>query len=713
MLTNRLIAGSWTLCLCLSAQTGQDRPEAPAAVLRTSAAEFQVVRTGYVRASLIRNGETLTLDDPAEEAGDRLWVNGALASTPEYGLQNVRRTEFRSGAGVQGQRLTVRARVMAAGLTLDRILTVETRANLPNLAVITLRYANTSRRDVRIDRIEFGRHRFNAALAGPAARPFDAWTFQGASRKWGEGEVSAVDAKFERANLMGVVQGPEGEGGGIPVVAFWTRRVGVAAGHVEPAPVVLSLPVRVAEDGRIETAIAVEPAIRLRPGQSYRTPRGFVAVYRGDFYEALSTYARAVPLAPQAAIPQSYEAAWCGWGYRFDVTPALMLGTIPKLKELQFHWATLDDGWFRTYGDWEPRPDTFPGRSLQEMVEEFHRQGIRVQIWWYPLAVEDGERRYESHEYRVSTVAARHPDWLILDKNGKHARFGRGLAALCPALPEVQQYHKLLTARYLRDWDFDGHKLDVVYSVPACYNPKHHHLRPEESTEAMGKVYRAIYETSLELKPDSVTQICPCGTTPNVAWLPFMNQAAAADPVGSPQVRQRIKMYKALLGPRAAVTGDHVEYTGENFTGTDFASTVGLGGIPGTRFTWPGPGPRPNSLLDSAKDITFHKWFSVYQSKLLSKGTFRNLYVYGYDYPEAYAVEKDGRMYYAFFAPAKGDGAASGRWRGEIELRGLRAGRHRVVDYVHGVELGSVDAANPRMHVEFERHLLLEVESLR
>jgi len=29
---------------------------------------------------------------------------------------------------------------------------------------------------------------------------------------------------------------------------------------------------------------------------------------------------------------------------------------------------------------------------------------------------------------------------------------------------------------------------------------------------------------------------------------------------------------------------------------------------------------------------------------------FKNLYVYGYDSPEAYAIEKDGRMYTRFFS---------------------------------------------------------------
>ena len=137
----------------------------------------------------------------------------------------------------------------------------------------------------------------------------------------------------------------------------------------------------------------------------------------------------------------------------------------------------------------------------------------------------------------------------------------RNLATLCPALPEVQDYYKQLTERFIRDWDFDGHKLDNIYTPPLCYNPKHHHKSPYDSVYAMGDVYKTIFDTTRALKPDSVTQSCPCGTPPSLAWLRYMDQAVTADPVGSIQVRRRVKMYKALLGPRAAIYGDHVELT--------------------------------------------------------------------------------------------------------------------------------------------------------
>ena len=34
-----------------------------------------------------------------------------------------------------------------------------------------------------------------------------------------------------------------------------------------------------------------------------------------------------------------------------------------------------------------------PARAMQDMVKKFHEQGIKVQLWWLPLAVEDGKNR--------------------------------------------------------------------------------------------------------------------------------------------------------------------------------------------------------------------------------------------------------------------------------------------------------------------------------
>jgi alpha-galactosidase len=236
----------------------------------------------------------------------------------------------------------------------------------------------------------------------------------------------------------------------------------------------------------------------------------------------------------------------------------------------------------------------------------------------------------------------------------------------------------------------------------------------------MGDVYKEIFQTTRALKPQSVTQSCPCGTPPSLAWLPFMDQAVTADPVGAVQVRRRIKMYKALLGPEAAVYGDHVELSamtkiktkeGDDYIehGDDFASTIGAGGVVGTKFVWPDPGPKYKDVtLTAAKEERWKKWIGLYNQKMLSKGEFRDLYVTGYDVPEAYAIEKDGKMYYAFFTPS------SSPWKGEVELRGLKPGKYRVSDYGEGKDLGAVDAASngtAKLAAEFKDHLLLEVSA--
>jgi alpha-galactosidase len=499
--------------------------------------------------------------------------------------------------------------------------------------------------------------------------------------------------------------------------------VGLAIGHLETLPLALSIPVQTTADERVDAAVDVPASTTLKSGESFSTPRTFVTVFHGDYYEPLSTWSHAVEregLTRPKNNEENYAVNWCGWGYESDVTAKQMTDTIPKLKDLGIHWATLDDRWFDNYGDWRPRKDTFGGNAIQQMVSDFHKQGIEVQLWWLPLAVEDGKFKYGDHKYVVSDVVKEHPDWLILDEKGQPARMTRNLATLCPALPEVREYYKKLTERFIRDWNFDGHKLDNIYSTPRCYNPKHHHKSPLESVYAMGEVYKTIFETTRALKADSVTQSCPCGTPPSLAWLRYMDQAVTADPVGSVQVRRRIKMYKALLGPSAAIYGDHVELTritgantgSEQDIGDDFASTLGTGGVLGTKFTWPDYGPKlKNVYLNSRKEAHWKKWITLYNEKMLSKGHFLDLYVYGYDAPEAYAIEKGGAMYYAFYAPvATGKGRKDGKWSGEVELRGLSNRTYHVTDYVGGEDFGTVTGPTGKLHVDFTGALLLEVK---
>jgi alpha-galactosidase len=684
--------------------------------ITSSTAEFQILPSGYIQAALVKGSQRRTLDE-AEAGkpmnGNYVVVGGKpVAFVPDFSGAKIGEAIGKMG---RGRRVEIPASALAAGnAKLEADLVVEVYDDFPNIAFSTVQYKNVGTDEIKIDEAVAQRHRFTSHVAQGA--PYDMWSFQGGSREWGEDDVVHLKAGFSRPNQMGaVVKG--GYGGGIPVAAFWTDSVGEAIGHVETVPLTVSLPVNTAKSA-VDASLTIPANVTLKPGESFSTPHTFVSVYTGDFYEPLRLWSRVLGKEgwelPKPS-SEAYNVSWCGWGYEFNVTPAQMLGTVPELKEMGIKWATLDDRWFDTYGDWNPRKDTFPDDSIKKMADDFHKQGELVQLWWLPLGVEDGQGRWESHKYIVSQVVKDHPDWLILDKEGKHGRITRDLAALCPAVPEVQAYFKQLTEKFIRDWGFDGSKLDNIYTVPMCYNPAHHHKSPQDSVNAMADVYKTIYQTTRAIKPDSVTQSCPCGTPPSLAWLPYMDQAVTADPVGAVQVRRRIKMYKALLGPESAVYGDHVELSemtrvGKNWRehGADFASTIGTGGVVGTKFVWPNPGPKYEPVaLTAEKEAHWKKWIALYNEKMLSKGTFLDLYTYGYDVPEGYAIEKDGAMYYAFFAPT------SAPWKGEVELRGLTPGSYRVSDYAEGKDLGTVTASAeqaPKLKTDFKDHLLLEVQ---
>jgi alpha-galactosidase len=640
-----------------------------------------------------------------------LIIGGKAIQSSDFVPDRVKVGEARGMPGRRGKRVEMLAHTRLAP-RVEKTLILEVYDDFPSAVLIASGYRNLDSEALRCERVVTAQRRLKASLAGGKAAPYNLYSFHGSSGEWGKEDVVEISRDFFRENIVGAPT-PRGQGGGVPVVAFWTARVGEAIGHLETLPVECSFPVKAGPDGLVQVSMQMNPAVMLKPGETFSTPRVFIAVFSGDFYEPLNLYSHMLQregwTLPTPS-PEAYQASWCSWGYEFDVTPADMLGTRPKLKEFGIRWATLDDRWFERYGDWEPRADTFPGDAIRKMVDDFHHDGINVQIWWRALAAEDGQGRYGRFQHKLSKVVAEHPEWLILNREGVHARLSRNLAVLCPALPEVQEYHRATALRFISDWGFDGHKLDNAFTVPPCFNPRHNHKSPGDSIASVGEVYKAIFETTRKLKPCSVTQICSCGTPPNYAWLPYLDQAVTADPVGSRQVRLRIKMLKALLGPEAAVYGDHVELTEIRFRGDeeldlgqDFVSTIGAGGVVGTKFVWPDPGKFKEAVLTPGKEAHWKKWIGVYNSRMLSHGVFLDLYTFGYDIPEAYAIAKDGKMYYAFFAP---EGTA--KWTGMIELRGLGPGRHHVTDYINEKDYGTVQGPVGRTHVEFEDHLLLE-----
>src|ERR1019366_8969392 len=397
-------------------------------VVRTPFAEFHLLPSGYVQAFLLRDGKSLTLDDPRADSdanGDYLVSSGREIRDFVLDLDHAKVSSASGRLGARGKRIEVSGKSQSSP-SLEKTLAMEVYDDFPTLALTSVSYKNTGTVDIPVDRVITQRHILNASLSDPKVPSFAMWSFHGSSEAWGKDDVMQIGEKFTRANLMQVVMHNDENqtGGGIPVVAFWTGSVGEAIGHAETVPLRLNLPVQTLPNGRVSVDVTLDANTRLQLGQVYATPLTFISVFHGDFYEPLSLYSKMLQvrgLSLAHPTDADYQANWCGWGYEMDFTPKQMLGTIPKLKQLGLRWATLDAGWFKSRGDWEPRTDTFPDDSLQKVVKAYHDAGIRITLWWIPIVVEDGHGKdiLNHRPYQLSNVVKDHPDWLILDKDGK------------------------------------------------------------------------------------------------------------------------------------------------------------------------------------------------------------------------------------------------------------------------------------------------------
>jgi alpha-galactosidase len=574
------------------------------------------------------------------------------------------------------------------GLEKTVMLTIHDRA--PTMAAMQVSYRNIGRLPVTVKKWVNGAH----LLAPGQENGPTFWSWHGASHEDRRDWIRPIDPGFEQRNYMGM--NASDYGSGTPVVDVWRRDAGLAVGHLETVPKLVSIPVTATAAGAtMQVEYEYETPLKLDVGQSVQTFETFVAVHQGDCFATLATYRAALAdkgLKPSAIPTASYEPIWCVWGYDRDFKTAQIIETLPKAKALGLEWAGLDDGWQTSEGDWHLDRKKFPrgDADMAAFAQAARKAGLKPKLWLAPLAVDPG-----------TDLLHDHTDMLLLNKDGavQNVTWWNSFT-LCPAYQPVIDQTKALVRKMLTTWGYDGLKFDGQHlnGVAPCYNPAHNHPRPEESIEKLQDFWRAIHAEVISIKPDAVMEICPCGTSQSVFNMAYQNQAVGSDPLTSWQVRLKGKSLKALMGPHAPYCGDHVELSDG---GNDFASSVGIGAVVATKFALPGiPIPEPALALTPEKEKLWAKWIALYRDKMLPTGTYHGeLYDIGFDKPEAHAVEKDGVMHYAFYAD---------KWSGPVTLRGLAPGHYKLTDYWNGKALGNVTGAEHKIDISFEKFLLIE-----
>jgi len=577
---------------------------------------------------------------------------------------------------------------------LKKELIIITYEDFPTMLFMQVEYTNNGDIDLKIEGWTNNNYEFDADRGRGDNPPF--WSYQPGSYGWDNDWIQPLKKDFKRENCMGMNW--VDYGGGTPVVDIWRRDVGLAVGHIETVPKLVSLPVSMPTDEAATIAVTYKNPVTLKPGESFRTFRTFIAVHRGDHFQTLSEY-RKVMVHQGIEFknpPQSvYESIWCGWGYEEDFTIEEFYGTFPMIRKLGLEQIVLDYGWNTGVGDYHLHPEKFPNgdADMKKVVNDIHAIGAKAKLWWMPLSVHPSTDMYQKNS-----------DYLLHNKDGSPVfiEFFKSFL-LCPASEEVINLTREFLIEAMQNWGWDGFKIDGNHlnTVPPCYNPDHHHSYPEESVEKLPQFFKMIYETALEINPEAVVEICPCGTNYSFFILPYMNQAVASDPSNSWQIRQKGKTLKALSGSKVAFYGDHVELSDN---GSDFASTVGVGGVIGTKFVWPVTSDINSESgdinLTPEKEKEWARWINIYKDKMLPLGIYRgDLYDIGYDQPEGHVIQKGDTLYYSFY---------SEDFTGEIELRGLLSRNYRLTDYVNQLNLGNIKGPKSRLKTSFKKYLLLE-----
>ena len=219
----------------------------------------------------------------------------------EFLLTSNKREHIKDAFG-EGERLTVEGK---AG-RLTKTVSVTVYDDFPAMAFFEVQYTNTGTSKLEVKSWTNNAYQLNArpAVGSPAF-----WSYQSGSYEKRPDWIVPLHANFRQENYQGM--NASDYGGGTPIIDVWRRDVGMAVGHVEPRPKLVSLPVSMPDPTHARIAVRFTKTISLNSGESFHTFRTFVAVHRGDYFRTLTEYRR---FMRKQGFRNGHGSRRCFWG---------------------------------------------------------------------------------------------------------------------------------------------------------------------------------------------------------------------------------------------------------------------------------------------------------------------------------------------------------------------------------------------------------------
>ena len=202
-------------------------------------------------------------------------VQVSNAKIPDFKLIAHRREPVHDQLG-SGSRTVVTG---TAG-PLKKVETVTTYDAFPRVAVFEVEYTNTGTENLQVSGWTNQHYSIDSGGGGQPAF----WSYQSGSYENRPDWLLPLATGFSQKNFMGM--NSTDYGGGTPVVDVWRRDVGIAVGHLQLVPKLVSLPVTMPDTNHATVAVEYEHNQVLKPGETLKTFRTFAAVHSGDYFQA-------------------------------------------------------------------------------------------------------------------------------------------------------------------------------------------------------------------------------------------------------------------------------------------------------------------------------------------------------------------------------------------------------------------------------------------
>lgn len=195
-----------------------------------------------------------------------------------------------------------------------------------------------------------------------------------------------------------------------------------------------------------------------------------------------------------ADVPESaYDPLYSTWyAYLQDVHDKALEKEARHAAAVGMKTMILDDGWqkedsktfYSATGDWMPVKSRFP--DMKAHVAEVHKAGLKYMLW---LGVP-----------MMGVEAKNYPRFKNMLLNEPGGGSG-GVGDLDPRFPEVREYLISTYERVVRDWGFDGVKLDFIDSFKLRAND------PAVKENYKGRDYRSLPQAVDRLMKDVLARL--------------------------------------------------------------------------------------------------------------------------------------------------------------------------------------------------------------